>query len=292
MPEKPQRKKQAKIRRPSEEDILHLRRSGRYIPPPQKNWRDKFIIEAKAPLKLVEKCLIEPLANLIDRSDLFRILEKVGFLIAVLVFLLEVGERREKSIFEAWQVVKDGQGEKSGVVVLALEKLKKEDFSLSGINVKKTNLSSADLSDADLSDADVSGANLKDAKLSGADLKDANLRGANLRGANLRSANLRGADFRGADLKDAKLSGADLRGADLKDAKLSGADLTDVYFKVPTDRPNRFTHVYISGANFSGAKNLTPEQVKQARNWEKAKYDEEFRSKLGLPPEPAKNQGE
>ncbi|WP_292732583.1 pentapeptide repeat-containing protein [Nostoc sp. JL31] len=44
----------------------------------------------------------------------------------------------------------------------------------------------------------------------------------------------------------------------------------------------------LSGANLSYAKNLTPEQVKSAENWDKAKYDKDFRAKLGLPPEPAK----
>jgi hypothetical protein len=30
------------------------------------------------------------------------------------------------------------------------------------------------------------------------------------------------------------------------------------------------------------AKNLTPEQIKQVNNWKKAKYDPQFREKLGL----------
>ncbi|MFM5999270.1 MAG: hypothetical protein ACKPE1_18835 [Dolichospermum sp.] len=38
-------------------------------------------------------------------------------------------------------------------------------------------------------------------------------------------------------------------------------------------------------ADFMGAKNLTPEQVKSAKNWEKACYDPELRRKLNLPPE-------
>ncbi|MFM9157949.1 MAG: hypothetical protein ACKOPK_08510, partial [Dolichospermum sp.] len=38
-------------------------------------------------------------------------------------------------------------------------------------------------------------------------------------------------------------------------------------------------------ANFIEAKNLTPEQVKSAKNWEKACYDPELRRKLNLPPE-------
>ncbi|MUH00364.1 hypothetical protein F7734_52090 [Scytonema sp. UIC 10036] len=44
----------------------------------------------------------------------------------------------------------------------------------------------------------------------------------------------------------------------------------------------------LRGANLSNAKDLTPKQVKSANNWKQAKYTEEFRAKLGLPPEPAK----
>lgn len=38
----------------------------------------------------------------------------------------------------------------------------------------------------------------------------------------------------------------------------------------------------LSEANFQGVYGLQPDQVKRAKNWEKAKYDEEFRKKLGL----------
>ncbi|MEG4506812.1 pentapeptide repeat-containing protein [Microcoleus sp. F6_B4] len=50
-------------------------------------------------------------------------------------------------------------------------------------------------------------------------------------------------------------------------ANLSGANLSDAD---------------LSLANLSGAKNLTPEQVKSAKNWQKARYDEDFHKKLGL----------
>jgi uncharacterized protein YjbI with pentapeptide repeats len=58
------------------------------------------------------------------------------------------------------------------------------------------------------------------------------------------------------------LSNLDLNGVDFKDVNLSNANL--------------------SFANLRGAKNLTPEQVKSAKNWEKAYYDREFRKKLWL----------
>ncbi|QHG21039.1 hypothetical protein GJB62_34860 (plasmid) [Nostoc sp. ATCC 53789] len=100
---------------------------------------------------------------------------------------------------------------------------------------------------------DTGSANLSSAKLSSADLRDAKLRQADLRNADLRRVNLRHAD---------------LRGADLSVPDLSGAELSDIVL--------------------NGARNLTPEQVKKAVNWEKASYSEEFRVQLGLSPKPIK----
>ena len=73
--------------------------------------------------------------------------------------------------------------------------------------------------------------------------------------SNLSSAYLYGADLYGAYLYGAKLDGADLDGADL-----DGADLDD-------------------------AKGITPEQIKQATDWQKAHYADGFRKQLGLPSE-------
>ena len=137
-------------------------------------------------------------------------------------------------------------------------------------------LFSADLSLANLSGANLSSANLIIAKLWGADLSGANLSGANLSGANL-SANLRGANLRGAYLRDAYLRDAYLRDANLSGANLSGANLSGANLR----------DADLSGADLRDAKNLTPKQVKSANDWKKAKYNEDFRAKLGLPPEPA-----
>ncbi len=87
-------------------------------------------------------------------------------------------------------------------------------------------------------------------------------------GANLERAKLIVAKLIVANLSAAYLIDADLIDADLDGANLDGANLKD--------------------ADLSSAKSLTPEQVQKAKNWEKAKYVEEFRAQLGLPPEPAK----
>ncbi|MEH2180631.1 nSTAND1 domain-containing NTPase [Nostoc sp.] len=166
-------------------------------------------------------------------------------------------------------------------------------FNLSGANLSSANLSDADLSNADLSNADLRYANLRDANFSGANLRNANLGHANLGGislfnTNLSDTNLNDVDFSDANLKntnlyDADLSNADLRNAKLVNVNLSGADLRSANFK----------SAYLKGTNLKdtnlrAAKSLTSEQVKSAKNWDKAKYDEVFRAKLGLPPEPAK----
>ena len=123
----------------------------------------------------------------------------------------------------------------------------------------KQYLSGAYLSGIDLSRAYLRGAYLSDTYLSDTYLSNINLSDANLSDANLSHANLSRADLNSANLSGANLSGANLRYADLRGANLNSADLR-------------------------GTKNLTLQQVKSARNWEKAKYDEDFRSKLGLPP--------
>ena len=172
---------------------------------------------------------------------------------------------------------------------------------LTGANLSRTNLSGANLSfvnlsSADLSGADLSGANLSGADLSSADLSIADLSIANLSGADLSVANLSGAHLSFANLSSAKLSRTNLSGANLSVANLSNADLnfanlsnTDLSIAnlSNTDLSNVNLSCIASDAkplctNFWGAENLTPEQVKSARNWQQAIYDEEFRKKLGL----------
>ena len=164
---------------------------------------------------------------------------------------------------------------------------------LSRANLSGVNLSLADFNDANLSRAKLIGADFNDANLRDVDLRDVDLSGVNLTdaklewavynkktkfpekfdpasqqmlliapGVNLSGANLRFVDLSHADLKDVNLSNADLKFANLKDVNLSNADLR--------------------GADLRGAENLTREQVKSAKNWDKAIYDEEFRKQLGL----------
>ena len=135
-------------------------------------------------------------------------------------------------------------------------------YYLPGIDLSTANLSKANLSESNLLKANLSGANLQGANLvktfiQRADFSKADLSKADLLESNLQEANLSGANFQGASLVkthmlQAHLQATNLSQADLSEANIDGADL--------------------SGANFQGAKNLNPDQVKRAKNWEKAKY--------------------
>jgi uncharacterized protein YjbI with pentapeptide repeats len=137
-----------------------------------------------------------------------------------------------------------------------------QDLNLSSIDLSNTDLHGANLSSAKLRSANLSGANLNDAELSSVDLQEAELREAKLSGANLSNAHLRHADLSNAELIGAELESAHLFCANLRDANIENANLNNAYLM--------------------GVKNVNPEQIKAARNWDKARYNPEFMEKLGL----------
>jgi len=161
-----------------------------------------------------------------------------------------------------------------------------------------TNFSNAELPSANLSNASFLKSNLANAYLPGANLSGANFLSANLENANLQGVILEKAvydrDTRfppgfnpknqqmiliepGVDLSGINLSGSNLLTAQLKDSNLSGADLSN------SDLDGAdLSNANIANANFRQARNLTVRQIKSARNWELAIFDEEFRQQLDL----------
>ncbi len=117
---------------------------------------------------------------------------------------------------------------------------------LETLNADRADLTTLVLVDKSLTNIDLERANLQGAILNGSELQEANLGRANLRAAELIAVNFLNANLRGAELQGAVLQDADLDGADLR-----------------------------------GAQHLDPEQVKLAKNWACARYDEAFRRQLG-----------
>jgi uncharacterized protein YjbI with pentapeptide repeats len=75
-----------------------------------------------------------------------------------------------------------------------------------------------------------------------------------------------------AKLNDAYVAVANLSGTNLSNTQLSGADLSGANL-VGSD---------LNNADFRKVRNLASEQVKKAKNWEKAAYDDVLRKELGL----------
>ncbi|MEP1080139.1 pentapeptide repeat-containing protein [Leptolyngbya sp. PL-A3] len=98
--------------------------------------------------------------------------------------------------------------------------------------------------DSDHSNTYFHGSDLRKSNFSGTNLKNCEFRKSTLCETNLEQANLSNANLVEANLKEAKLQGCNLQGADLQDADLTGA------------------------------KGLTVEQVKAAKNWQKAIYSD------------------
>jgi uncharacterized protein YjbI with pentapeptide repeats len=109
--------------------------------------------------------------------------------------------------------------------------------------------------------AEFIGANLKYA-----DFTKANLKGANFTDANLECASFRGAIFNSVETEDPNITNKIVKPTDFTNANLKGADLRDLATPTKGD-PIR---------------DISPEQIKKAKNWEQAKYSDSFLEKLGL----------
>lgn len=145
---------------------------------------------------------------------------------------------------------------------------------------------------ADLSNLDLSGMSIVSAKLTGvvlrgaslrrvkangaylqsADLSEANLAQANLTCADLRRVNLTAASLKGADLSSAVLQNAELRRADLTGCKLTRAMLTDA----------ELMDANLSKCDLRGVRGVSVDQIRSARNWEKAIFDPGMVTSLGI----------
>lgn len=152
-----------------------------------------------------------------------------------------------------------------------------EKANLQNADLQNAYLEKAQLNGADLTGSDLSGSRLNDASLQGATLNEVNLSDAQITGAKLNKAQLKNASLQRsilansilneADLTDANLHRVDLRKANLKDANLQDANLKDAD---------------LDGADLSGADGLSVDQIKEAKNYQKAMFDKEFAQKLGI----------
>jgi BTB/POZ domain-containing protein KCTD9 len=259
--------------------------------PPKK----KLALSRKGVVKLVQSGVIVTVALALSR------------------YVWEAPKREKLAHYQAWQMINSAAGQKtSGGRINALQDLNKDGVSLQGLDANGANLERIKLQNANLSYANLSYAILWGTNLSYADLGNTKLSNANLSYANLSYANLNDADlghailgaanlintkFLNANLTNANLWGTNLSNADLGNTNLNSADLWSTNLTNADLQRTNLTNAIIDCSdkfctNFKGTKNITPEQIKKAHNWESACYDPEFRKKLGLPPQNPKCAGE
>lgn len=128
--------------------------------------------------------------------------------------------------------------------------------SVRGANLRGRNLNNANMYRAFMVKADLRMTSLKNADIFEANLEKANLRMANLQGANISMANLREAILSGSNLQQTNINGANLKQADLRFSNLNSANL--------------------AFADLRGVKNLTVEQLSQAKTLYKTNIDPEL----------------
>jgi uncharacterized protein YjbI with pentapeptide repeats len=106
-------------------------------------------------------------------------------------------------------------------------------------------------------------------------------------GAHLRSANFKKANLKGANFNDANLQCASFRGAIFNSAKDQDPNLTEAV------QPTSFSGANLRGADFRDLarhtdgdkiRGLSPQQIKEAKNWQEAIYSPDMVKALGLSP--------
>ena len=164
-------------------------------------------------------------------------------------------------------------------------------------------LKNANLSGINLSGDNFSGVNLRDVNFTNANLCGANFSESNLNGANFTNANLCGANLEKAHIQDTKFINSDLSNTRLVNAKTWYEEEIDDNFypseyeedgKYYPDYNNvifyetdfygaKLTDADLVSTNLKAAKNLTAEQLKEAKNWDEAIYNSKLFKELGLP---------
>ena len=218
---------------------------------------------------------------ILSRMALFDILDifsKLSILVGVILFVYEAEDRKEQKHLEAWRVIasmRDQPGNSGRIN--ALESLNEDKVALVGIEVQSAYLSTINLKEANLQDANFSGSTLFQANFEQATLYSAVFGCVSQTIFERKCTDLYQANFRAADLRSAYLSG-DLRDTNFVDANLEDARLVEVNLQGAN-----FERADLKGAQLECVEGLTVEQLKHAKNWEDAYYDEEISQALDLP---------
>ena len=186
-------------------------------------------------------------------------LEPLSIILAVLLFIKEIPERKRQFQYQAWSIIDSATGlENSQARIIALEDLCDDGISLEEIDLSKAKLNGIEMNGVNLSNANLSEAQLVNAELFYANLNSVDLSQANCPGIVLYRSNLGFANFKMANCSSGNFSKANLMFADFTEANFSGANFAQANLKGVN-----FTGAYLSGANLKGA-NVIMEDLEKA----------------------------
>ncbi len=278
----------------------------------QKQRRVQFVVLLFALIVLaIVINFAEPIAAWLDNWAFINILDamsKLGVLIAVIAFLMEIPKREERAKaekqrtqFEYWQVIDAAASAGTSTSYarkIALENLTKEGVSLRNIDASKAELRQINLEGADLVGANLREADLTNARLDRADLSKASLDRVRLYGSSLLDAMLDSTDLRealyddktsfpqgfqpekigayriapGTSLPRVKLSNAILWSVNLQGANLQDANFSEARFHGSLLQNANFQGANLQGAKFRSANlegaNLRHANIKEANFWD------------------------
>ena len=186
-------------------------------------------------------------------------LEPLSIILAVLLFIKEIPERKRQFQYQAWSIIDNATGlENSQARIIALEDLCDDGISLEEINLSKAKLNGIEMNGINLSNANLSEAQLVNAELFYANLTNVDLNHSNCTGIVLYKSNLGFANLNHANCSSGNFSKANLMFADFSDGNFSGANFAQANLKGVN-----FKGAYLSGANLKGA-NVIMDDLEEA----------------------------
>jgi len=151
--------------------------------------------------------------------------------------------------------------------------------NLLGINFSNARIQGGDFNGSEMSYMILNNTEFVNVKMNFVTLQETDFRkvstikGCSFIGAKMAKSNMRGVDISRNDFKYVDLEDSNLMGTDLFDVRFENANLRNVSFNMANFKNVILKNADVKGADFSGAVNISCEQLKTAKNWEAAKFD-------------------
>jgi uncharacterized protein YjbI with pentapeptide repeats len=197
---------------------------------------EKFTANRKSLLASIFTAIILILTIYVNLSEVKNLNSLLNILInnagniaipvAVFIYFLEIGDRKEKKHYEAFQVIDSANGiETSYARFKAMQDLNNDNVSLRGIDVPNADLSGIELENVDLSSSD-----LQKVKFEKAILNGSNFHFSKLHEVDFSQCKLNNTDFTQATLINSKFFKTELYNAKMNTCILDGATINYCHF--------------------------------------------------------------